>query len=184
MHTPLNEPPLAYPFLFDYCGRADRAQYWSRAYITDVVTNRYHNHGLFPAPVVRRVYENKPAGWLPTMDDDLGAMSSHFVFSALGLYPACVGDAHYVIGSPLFPETVLTLSHGKTFVIKATHSSLANRYIQSARLNGRPFDQTWIDFKTIQQGGVLEFVMGSRPNRDWGKAPASAPPSLSAPASK
>ncbi|MEN6308177.1 MAG: glycoside hydrolase domain-containing protein, partial [Anaerohalosphaeraceae bacterium] len=154
-------------------------QYWSRAYITDVTTNLYHNHGLFPSPVVRRVYENKPAGWLPTMDDDTGAMSSHFVFSALGLYPACMGDSYYVIGSPLFPEAALHLAHGKTFVIRANHSTLANRYIQSAKLNGKPYDKTWIDFKTIQAGGVLEFEMSDQPNPEWGKAPGSMPPSLS-----
>ncbi len=179
MHTPLNEPPLAYPYLFNYCGRAWRTQYWARAYITDVVTNIYHNHGLFPAPVIRRVYQKQPAGWLPTMDDDTGAMSSHFVFSALGLYPACVGDGCYVIGSPLFPEVALNMGQGRTFTIKANHASLANRYIQSARLNGKPYEKTWIDFKTIQQGGVLEFQMGDRPNRDWGSDPGSAPPSLS-----
>lgn len=179
MHTPLNEPPLAYPFLFDYLGKPYRTQYWSRTYITDVVTNLYHNHGKFPSPVVRRVYEKKPAGWLPTMDDDTGAMSSQFVFSALGLYPACMGDSYYVIGSPLFPKTVLNVGNGKTFVIKANHSTLANKYIQSAALNGKPYDKTWIDYKTIQQGGVLEFEMKDQPNPNWGKAPGSAPPSLS-----
>ncbi len=179
MHTPLNEPPLAYPFLFAYCGRADRTQYWSRAYITDVVTNLYHNHGLFPSPVVRRVYEKKPEGWLPTMDDDTGAMSSHFIFSALGLYPACMGDSYYVIGSPLFPEVVLNIGKNKRFAIRANHSTLANRYIQSATLNGKRYDKSWIDFKTIQQGGVLEFEMSDQPNPEWGKAPAFAPPSLS-----
>lgn len=90
-----------------------------------------------------------------------------------------MGDSYYVIGSPLFPETMLTLGQGKTFVIKSHHSTLANRYIQSAKLNGKPHDKTWIAFETIQQGGILEFEMSDKPNLDWGQAPSSVPPSLS-----
>ena len=179
-HIPHNQPPLTYPFLFDYLGRPWRTQYWSRHFITEPVTVIHESRGKFDKPFVRPVYQKTPDGYLPTMDDDAGSMASHFVFSALGLYPACMGDPYYVIGSPLFPETTLQMPEGKTFVICANNTSLVNKYIQSATLNGQPFDKTWIAYKTIRAGGVLELEMGPAPNFDWASDPAAAPPSLSA----
>lgn len=179
-HMALNEPPLAYPFLFDYLGKPYLSQYWSRKYITDVVTNLYHNHGRFRSPIVRRVYQKSPDGWLPTMDDDAGTMSSQFVYSALGLYPAVMGEPYYIIGSPLFPMVTLHLS-SSDFIIRAIHSSLANRYIQSVTLNGKPYTKTWIRYGDIAKGGELDFVMGASPNPKWGADPSDFPPSLSSP---
>ena len=40
-----------------------------------------------------------------------------------------------------------------------------NIYIQSARLNGRRYTRSYIDFKDIVAGGVLELVMGDQPSR-------------------
>ena len=179
-HMALNEPPLAYPFLFDYLERPDRTQYWSRVFITDVVKNIYHNHGLFDSPVISRVYQMKPEGWLASMDDDTGAMSSQFVFSALGLFPACMGDPYYVIGSPLFPEVTLHLKGGD-FVIKAKDASLDNKFVKTIKLNGRDFDRTWISYDQIKQGGCLSMQMSNTANKDWGRNPESVPPSLSKP---
>ena len=178
-HMPLNQPPLTYPFLFDYLGRPWRTQYWSRHFITDPVIVINESRGLFKEPIVRRVYRKTPDGYMPTMDDDGGSMASHYVFSVLGLYPACMGDPYYVIGSPLFPETSLQLADGKTFVVRAKDTSLTNKFIQSATLNGEPFEKTWVDYQTIRQGGVLEFNMGPAPNFNWATDPADAPPSLS-----
>ena len=53
-----------------------------------------------------------------------------------------------------------------------------NKYIQSARLNGKPFNRTWIKHSEIMQGGTLEFDMGLRPNKEWGTSPESIPPSF------
>ncbi len=177
-HIPHNQPPMTYPFLFDYLGRPWRTQYWSRYFITEPATVIHESRGKFAAPVVERVYRRTPDGFMLTMDDDGGSMSSHFVFSALGLYPACMGDPYYVIGSPLFGEVTLRLGD-KTFVIRAKGAGLANPYIQSATLNGEPFNKTWIDYKTLCGGGVLEFEMGPVPNFDWASGPEAAPPSLS-----
>ncbi len=177
-HMPLNEPPLAYPFLFNYLGRPDRTQYWSRVFITDIVNNIYHNHGKFDTPVLSRVYQKQPDGWLPTMDDDTGAMSSQFVFSALGLYPACMGDPYYVIGSPLFPEVVLHLRDGD-FVIRANNSTLANKYLQSIELNGSDYEKNWISYDQIKNGGKLSMEMGCKPNLELIRDADSLPPSLS-----
>ncbi|MBN2210432.1 MAG: glycoside hydrolase family 92 protein [Sedimentisphaerales bacterium] len=183
-HMALNEPSLTYPFLFNYLGRPYRTQYWSRKYITDSVTSLYHNHGLFSSPVISRVYQKQPAGWLPTMDDDTGAMSSQFVYSALGLYPACMGDPYYVIGSPLFPEVVLHLAGDTEFTIRAQDANLANKYIQSIKLNGKTYLRTWIAHDILQQGGELNLQMSSTANTLWGTDLCAAPPSLSASATE
>jgi putative alpha-1,2-mannosidase len=101
------------------------------------------------------------------------------VLSALGFYPVFPGSPVYEIGSPLFERAVLHLSNGKLFTIEAHHASAHNKYIQSARLNGKPLNQAWFSHEAIAQGGFLELEMGETPNMQWGSDPAAAPPSMS-----
>ncbi|MEI8291050.1 MAG: GH92 family glycosyl hydrolase [Verrucomicrobiota bacterium] len=108
-------------------------------------------------------------------DEDTGQMSAWYVFSALGIYPECPGDPNYFIGSPLFKQAVLTLPGKKTFTITAKNNGPQQRFIQSANLNGSDFDRTFIDHKTIVDGGELIFQMDSSPNYQWGASPSSRP---------
>ncbi|MCD4830193.1 MAG: glycoside hydrolase family 92 protein [Anaerohalosphaeraceae bacterium] len=179
LYMHLNEPDMHAPFLFNYLGKPYLTQKWARAFTTKVVTQKYHNHGLYERPVVERIYRADPKGYIETMDDDTGAMSSWFVMSALGLFPGTPGDPHYLIGSPIFPEVILHLKDGKTFTIKANNVSEDNFYIQSAKLNGKKFDKPWIEYSTIMAGGILDFEMGPEPNKSWAAAEENAPPSLS-----
>lgn len=165
----LNEPDIHAPFLFNYLGKPWLTQKWARTYTTKSVTQLYHNHGFFEKPVVNRIYRADPKGYIETMDDDAGAMSSWFVMSAMGLFPSDPPEPYYLIGSPIFPELVLHLDCGKDFRIIAKNVSEDNFYIQSAKLNGREFNQPWIAYKTLQEGGTLEFEMASQPNKQWGK---------------
>jgi putative alpha-1,2-mannosidase len=128
----------------------------------------YHNHGFFEKPVVKRIYRTDPEGYIESMDDDTGAMSSWFVMSAMGLFQLDMGKPVYLIGSPIFPEMTLHLDNGKDFKIVAKNVSEEHFYIQMAKLNGEEFNQHWIDYNTIMNGGVLEFEMGSEPNKKWG----------------
>ncbi len=139
---------------------------------------RYNGYG-HTVPTYRPVYLDRPAGWLFEMDDDAGAMSAQYVFQALGLYPTSVGDAYYVIGSPIFPEVHLHLPGGKPFTIRALDTSDRNPYIQSATLNGQPYERPWITHADVVAGGELVLQMGTAPNTDWGSAADLAPPSLS-----
>ena len=175
----LNEPDMHAPFLFNYLGKPYLTQKWARAFTTKVVTQKYHNHGFFKQPIVKRIYRDDPEGYIETMDDDTGAMSSWFVLSAMGLFPGTPGDPHYLIGSPIFPEIRLYLQDEKVFTIKANNVSEDNYYIQSARLNGQAYSKPWIEYSTIVTGGTLELEMGSTPNTAWGADPGNAPPSLS-----
>ena len=54
--------------------------------------------------------------------------------------------------------------------------STANKYIQSAYLNGEDYDLSWIEHKDILDGGELRLIMGSMPS-DWGTT--LLPPSMS-----
>ncbi|MGV8090585.1 MAG: GH92 family glycosyl hydrolase [Mangrovibacterium sp.] len=165
----LNEPDIHAPFLFDLLGKPYLTQKWARTYTTKEVVQLYHNHGLFEKPVVSRIYRADPKGYIETMDDDAGAMSSWFVMSAMGLFPLDPVEPVYLIGSPIFPELTLHLNNGKDFKIIANNVSEDNFYIRSAKLNGQEFNQPWIGYKTIMEGGTLEFEMSREPNQEWGK---------------
>jgi len=63
----------------------------------------------------------------------------------------------------------------KTFKIIAHDNSKENRYIQSVRLNHKPYTKSSIHYKDIVAGGVLEFEMGSQPSSTFGVAPGDRP---------
>jgi putative alpha-1,2-mannosidase/glycerophosphoryl diester phosphodiesterase len=171
----LNEPDIHAPFLFNLLGKPYLTQKWARAFTTKEVVQLYHNHGFFEKPVISRIYRTDPKGYIETMDDDAGAMSSWFVMSAMGLFPLDPVEPYYLIGSPVFPELTLHLDNGKKFTVIAHHVSEDHFYIQSATLNGQEFDRPWIDYNTIMAGGALELEMGPQPNKAWGSAPGNIP---------
>lgn len=111
-------------------------------------------------------------------DEDNGAMSAWYVFSALGFYPASPGHPEYTIGSPLFTKATLNLENGKTFVVSAPGNSASNIYIQSATLNGLEFSRNYLTHDEILAGGTLVLNMGSSGESAWGRDLASRPHSV------
>jgi putative alpha-1,2-mannosidase len=73
------------------------------------------------------------------------------------------------------------MKDGKDFVIVAHNNSEKNIYIQSATLNGKPWDKPWFSQSDIANGGRLVLNMGPLANKRWGSAPGAAPPSMSEP---
>jgi len=153
-YDPGNEPGMLAPYLYIHAGRPDRT-----------------------AERVRNVVENAYApgrGGLPG-NDDAGALSSWYVWSALGIFPNA-GQPFYYIGSPLFPRAQVDLSRGgRKFVIEAPETSATNRYVQAAALNGGPIDRAWLTHQEVAGGGTLTLKMGPAPT-GWGRA--ERPPSL------
>ena len=94
-------------------------------------------------------------------------MSAWYVFSAMGFYPVDPVSGEYEIGTPIFKETKLALSNGKVFTVLAPNVSEDNKYIQSVRLNGKPYGKSYITHQDIMDGSTLEFVMGSQPGDAW-----------------
>ena len=119
----------------------------------------------YVAQVMHDLYFNAPAGLCG--NEDCGQMSAWYVFSAMGFYPVNPVSGEYEIGTPLFPEMRLNLGNGKTFTVLAPNVSRENIYIQSVKVNGQPYDKSYITHQQIMDGSTIEFVMGNQPGEIW-----------------
>jgi predicted alpha-1,2-mannosidase len=127
--------------------------------------------------VLAKLYAPTPDGYCG--DEDNGQTSAWYVFSALGFYPVTPGVDQYVVGSPLFKKATLTLQNGKEFAILAPDNNGDNIYISAASLNGQTWDNSYIDFDSIQAGGQIEFQMSEQPNPNWAGDKEHVPYSMS-----
>ena len=141
-----NEPSFHVPYLYNYGGKPWKTQRRIRE-------------------VMDMWFDDSPLG-LPG-DEDGGALCSWYVFSAMGFYPVTPGNGLYAIGSPFFKKVSIDLPGGKCFTIRAENCSRKNKYIQSARFNGKEFNRAWIRHSEIVSGGNLELQMGDKPNKNW-----------------
>jgi predicted alpha-1,2-mannosidase len=126
---------------------------------------------------VSRLYVGSEIGQGYPGDEDNGEMSAWWLFSAAGFYPLRMGSPEYAIGAPHFEHMTIHLENGKRIEIDAPGVSDTNRYIQSVRLNGQPWNRTTLEHKDLVDGAILEFVMGPKPS-SWGSEPNAAPSSL------
>jgi predicted alpha-1,2-mannosidase len=110
--------------------------------------------------IVNTLYNNSPEGL--SGNDDCGQMSAWYVFSTLGFYPVNPASGDYVFGVPAFKKAVLHIGK-KDFVINAENLSERNCYVQSIRLNGKPYQLPQINHADLLKGGELTFVMGNKP---------------------
>ena len=84
-----------------------------------------------------------------------------------------------MLGTPLFQKALLHLENGKTLTIEAPDNSAETPYIRSMKVNGKGYDHNYLTHETLSQGGRVQFVMDSKPNRKRGTNPADAPYSFS-----
>lgn len=119
----------------------------------------------YAAKVMHELYLNTPAGLCG--NEDCGQMSAWYVFSAMGFYPVNPVGGTYEIGTPLFPETRMHLANGKTFTVLAPGVSRENIYIQSVKMNGKPYTHSYITHQQINEGATLELEMGAKPGGVW-----------------
>ena len=116
---------------------------------------------------------DKPNGLIG--NEDCGQMSSWYVLSAMGFYPVTPGTDYYVIGTPVFEKIIIHLENGKNFIINANNISAKNIYIQSAKLNRKDYNNSFLLHADIMNGGEIIFEMGSQPNKDWGNGENNIP---------
>ncbi|MFI3261751.1 MAG: GH92 family glycosyl hydrolase [Rikenellaceae bacterium] len=147
-----NEPSLHIPYLYNYAG-----QPWMTQKRVRSLVDMWFRNDLMGVPG----------------DEDGGGMSAFVVLTKLGFYPVTPGIPVYCIGSPTFKYAKVNLSDDKTFEIIAPNCSKENKYIQSAKLNGKVWDKAWFSHSDIENGAVLELEMGKYPNKEWG---ATTPP--------
>ena len=119
----------------------------------------------YAAQVMHELYFNAPAGLCG--NEDCGQMSAWYVFSAMGFYPVNPVSGEYEIGTPLFPEMRLNLKNGKTFTVLAPNVNRENIYIQSVKVNGQPYNKSYLTHQQIMDGATVEFVMGNEPGEIW-----------------
>lgn len=147
-----NEPSMHIPYLYNYAGAPWRTQRAVRRLI-----DMWFRDDLMGVPG----------------DEDGGGLSAFVVFSMMGFYPVTPGLPVYNIGTPFFSKVRITLSNGRCFSIIAKDASSTNKYVQSAKLNGKSLHKAWFTHSDIADGGELVLEMGSVPNNKWG---ASVPP--------
>jgi predicted alpha-1,2-mannosidase len=129
--------------------------------------------------ILKEMYGSDHSGYaFPGMDDQ-GSTSSWYVMSAMGFYPVDPSSSAYILGSPVFDRATIHMGNGKDFTVVAHNNSEKNIYIQSATLNGKPWNKPWFDHGDIAAGGQLVLTMGPLPNRHWGASQDAAPPSMS-----
>ncbi|WP_311415835.1 GH92 family glycosyl hydrolase [Hoylesella shahii] len=138
-----NEPSHHIIYMYNYVGMP-----WKAAPKLRQVMNTLYNDGI-----------DGLSG-----NEDVGQMSAWYILSSMGLYQVEPAGGKYIFGSPLFNKTVVNVGGGKTFTIEAKNNSAKNIYIQSAKLNGKRYTRSYIDYKDIMKGGTLEFVMGDQPS--------------------
>jgi predicted alpha-1,2-mannosidase len=109
-----NEPSIELPWEYDWYAAPQDTQSSVRAIEDDL-------------------WSDSPGGIAG--NDDLGEMSSWYVWSALGLYPEVPGTADLAIGSPLFTSAVITTSTG-TLTIDAPNAATDAPYVDGLRING------------------------------------------------
>jgi predicted alpha-1,2-mannosidase len=153
-----NQPIQHMIYLYNYASQAHKAQEKIRK-------------------VLAKLYAPTPDGYCG--DEDNGQTSAWYVFSALGFYPVTPGADQYVIGSPLFKKATLSLQNGKQFTISAPDNNSSNVFINAASLNGESWDNSYLDFLSIQGGGQIEFTMSAQPNPNWAGEKGQVPYSMS-----
>ena len=150
-----NEPSFHIPYLYNYSGAPWKTQKHIR-FLLDAWFPDY----IFGIPG----------------DEDGGGMSAFVVFSMMGFYPVTPGLPVYNIGSPVFKEVTIRLPGGKKFRVVAENYAPENKYIQSAKLNGKPLNKPWFTHEELMAGGTLKLTMGAYPNKAWGSREKEAPP--------
>jgi hypothetical protein len=151
-----NEVDLTTPYVYDYLGQPWKTQ----------AQVRHQEQDLYPPT---------PDG-LPG-NDDLGAMSSWYVWSALGMIPVTPGRADMALGSPLFQRAVVRLGNGRTIEVNAPNAAENTPYVTGLKLNGHSYSSTALPESTVSRGGRLDFSLSSTPDPKWGTGAHDAPPS-------
>jgi predicted alpha-1,2-mannosidase len=156
-----NQPCLHISWLFNFSEKPWLTQKWTR-----LICNEFY--GIEPVH-----------GYGYGQDEDQGQLGSWYVMAALGLFDVKgLTDARPVIelGSPIFDKANITLGNGKKLVIVTKNNSKTNYYVQSVEFNGKEINNCWLYRDEMMKGGKMVFVMGNKPNMNWGSK--TPPPSM------
>lgn len=133
-----DEPSHQMPYLYVYAGAPEKTQ---------EVVHR----------ICKEMYNDTPNGLIN--NDDLGQMSSWYLFSVLGFYPVCPASGTYVLGSPFYKEASLNFENGKKLSVKTKNWRPDCYLVEKVILNGREITNGIIEHAELMKGGELLFVM-------------------------
>ncbi|HEX4789028.1 MAG TPA: GH92 family glycosyl hydrolase [Actinospica sp.] len=173
-----NEPSFGTPWLYDYTG----APYKSEAVVHELLDT---------------VYADSPGG--EPGNDDLGSMSSWYVWSSLGMFPETPGTSVLALGAPIFPRVQFDLADGHHVELNAPGASTST-YVSGLKVDGRSWSQAWLPGSALTGAGAaegagygastqgqhgaphpgttrLDFSLTGSADRNWGAAASDAPPS-------
>lgn len=151
-----NEIDTTAPWAYDYVG-----QPWK----TQEVTRR----------IETQLFTTAPDG-LPGNDDN-GALSSEYVWAALGMMPATPGTPTLALSSPLVKRAVISLGTGRTLTIDAPRAADNAPYVTGMKLDGRSYESTALPASFATRGGRLDIGLSTRPDTHWATGANAAPPS-------
>lgn len=153
-----NEPSFAIPWVYNWAGAPSKT-------------------GELIQKIVTTQFAATPGG-LPG-NDDMGAMSSWYVWAMIGMYPEVPGVAGFALHSPQVSAATITLENGKTITISAAGAPNSN-YVQSLQVNGKAVTTPWLSFSDVANGGSLVYGMGASASA-WGTDASDLPPSFGLP---
>jgi len=152
-----NENPLNFSFLFSYAGQPWKTMQW-----THQIADQY--------------FTDRPGG-IPG-NDDWGAMSSWYIWSAMGLYPSCPGSGEFILSSPFFDRIVIRRSLSEKLLIKTEKRNAEDIFIKSVKLNKESYQKPYILQKDLLGKKHLRIVLDDAPNLTWGIRPEDRPYSV------
>ncbi|WP_067608639.1 GH92 family glycosyl hydrolase [Nocardiopsis listeri] len=153
-YDPTNQPGLHAPWLYN-----GLAQPWkTQETVREIIASQYGTG---------------PAG-LPG-NDDLGTMSAWYVFASLGLFPQAPGRGEMLLSSPVFTHVRLTPPGRGPITISAPEAGPDSVYVQGVRLDGDEHGASWLPESFLEEGGHLEFDLGTEADTTWATAPEELP---------
>ncbi len=129
-----NEPSFLATRLFNHVGRMDLTCYWV-SYVMDNLFGEYSMPG----------------------NDDSGAMSSWWLFSAMGFFPNA-GQNIYYLNSPIFREITIQRPEGN-IVISAPNRTDKTIYIQSVKVNGKECSNGIMSYDDLKNGAKIDYIL-------------------------
>ncbi|MBY8876283.1 GH92 family glycosyl hydrolase [Actinacidiphila acidipaludis] len=161
-----NEPAFGTPWIYSYAG----APYKSEQIVHRLLTS---------------VYSDTPGG--EPGNDDLGSMSSWFVWCSLGMYPPTPGTPVLTLGAPIFSRAEFDLP-GHRLQLSAPGASTTT-YVHGVTVNGTSWSRAWLPASLLTGSDApaglpattrLSFALSSTADTSWAAAAADAPPSYPA----
>ncbi|MEJ5946649.1 GH92 family glycosyl hydrolase [Pseudokineococcus basanitobsidens] len=152
-----NEPSIHVPYLYSYAGAPWKAAETVRA-------------------TMDQIWSPEPGG-IPG-NDDLGTMSSWYVFSAMGAYPVDPSRNELVLGSPLFPRVEVRPEGGAPVTITADGAGTDAQYVTGVRVDGERWTRSSLPTSLVADGGDVELELSATPDPAFGADRADRPTSM------